>query len=94
MVFLNVCIFFFVEQLVWFSTQVGMIQLGDMWFLIMFGELVIELGVGVVFLVKDVMGVTIVYFLGYVQDYIGYSLIEEDWYWGGYEVAGSIWGLK
>ncbi|MFM2160964.1 MAG: hypothetical protein RLZZ383_476 [Pseudomonadota bacterium] len=33
-------------------------------------------------------------FLGYTQDYLGYSLLEEDWWYGGYEASGALWGPK
>ena len=32
--------------------------------------------------------------VGYSQDYIGYSTPEHDWYQGGYEASGAIWGPK
>lgn len=38
--------------------------------------------------VEDVM------FLGYTQDYIGYSILEDDWWLGGYEASGALWGPK
>lgn len=31
-------------------------------------------------------------FFGYSQDYLGYSLLEEDWWNGGYEASGALWG--
>ncbi|MCB9743232.1 MAG: neutral/alkaline non-lysosomal ceramidase N-terminal domain-containing protein [Alphaproteobacteria bacterium] len=33
-------------------------------------------------------------FLGYTQDYIGYSILEDDWWQGGYEASGAIWGPR
>lgn len=33
-------------------------------------------------------------FLGYSQDYIGYSILEDDWWQGGYEASGAIWGPR
>ena len=33
-------------------------------------------------------------FYGYSQDYLGYSILEEDWWNGGYEASGSLWGPK
>lgn len=35
-----------------------------------------------------------VLFLGYAQDYLGYSLLEDDWWQGGYEASGAIWGPR
>jgi hypothetical protein len=33
-------------------------------------------------------------FFGYANDYLGYQLQEEDWWHGGYEASGSMWGPK
>jgi len=33
-------------------------------------------------------------FMGYTQDYIGYSILEDDWWQGGYEASGAIWGPR
>lgn len=33
-------------------------------------------------------------FVGYAQDYIGYSILEDDWWQGGYEASGALWGPK
>lgn len=35
-----------------------------------------------------------VLFVGYGQDYLGYSIAEEDWWQGGYEASGSLWGPR
>jgi len=35
-----------------------------------------------------------VMFIGYSQDYMGYSILEEDWWQGGYEASGSLWGPR
>lgn len=35
-----------------------------------------------------------VMFLGYTQDYIGYSILEDDWWQGGYEASGALWGPR
>lgn len=37
---------------------------------------------------RDVM------FFGYTQDYLGYSILEEDWWFGGYEASGALWGPR
>ncbi len=31
-------------------------------------------------------------FIGYAQDYTGYNLNEADWWQGGYEASGALWG--
>jgi len=36
--------------------------------------------------VDDVM------FVGYAQDYNGYSILEDDYWQGGYEASGAMWG--
>ncbi len=33
-------------------------------------------------------------FLGYANDYTGYSLGEADWWQGGYEASGALWGPR
>ncbi|MFK7986662.1 MAG: neutral/alkaline non-lysosomal ceramidase N-terminal domain-containing protein [Sandaracinaceae bacterium] len=33
-------------------------------------------------------------FIGYANDYTGYSLTEDDWYLGGYEASGALWGPR
>lgn len=35
-----------------------------------------------------------VFFVGYGQDYLGYSIQEEDWWQGGYEASGALWGPR
>jgi len=35
-----------------------------------------------------------VLFVGYGQDYLGYSIEEDDWWQGGYEAAGALWGPR
>jgi hypothetical protein len=67
-------------------------QLGDLHYFTFPGEpgtLLIE---SVVEQLKEQTGVERIMVFGYSQDYIGYSLLEEDWWQGGYEASGSIWG--
>lgn len=35
-----------------------------------------------------------IFFLGYGQDYLGYSIEESDWWQGGYEASGALWGPR
>jgi len=35
-----------------------------------------------------------IFFLGYGQDYLGYSIEETDWWQGGYEASGALWGPR
>ncbi len=37
---------------------------------------------------------TNVMFLGYTQDFTGYSILEDDWWQGGYEASGALWGPR
>jgi hypothetical protein len=39
-------------------------------------------------------GVDRVLFFGYGNDYLGYQITEEDWWYGGYEASGAMWGPK
>jgi hypothetical protein len=33
-------------------------------------------------------------FIGYANDFTGYSLNEDDWWQGGYEAGGALWGPR
>lgn len=39
-------------------------------------------------------GVEQVLFLGYADDYLGYQLTYDDWWHGGYEASGGMWGPR
>lgn len=39
-------------------------------------------------------GIGTPFFLGYTQDYLGYSILEEDWWFAGYEASGALWGPR
>jgi hypothetical protein len=39
-------------------------------------------------------GVQDIAFFGYSQDYLGYSILEDDWWLGGYEASGALWGPR
>ncbi len=43
---------------------------------------------------QEFSGVEDVAFLGYSQDYLGYSILEGDWWHGGYEASGALWGPR
>lgn len=43
---------------------------------------------------RDRHGNSNVMFLGYAQDYTGYSILEDDWWQGGYEAGGALWGPR
>ncbi|MCO4745723.1 MAG: neutral/alkaline non-lysosomal ceramidase N-terminal domain-containing protein [Proteobacteria bacterium] len=44
--------------------------------------------------VMQTLGVEPFMFFGYSQDYLGYSILEDDWWQGGYEASGALWGPK
>lgn len=44
--------------------------------------------------VQAVDGVDDVIFFGYANDYLGYAIQEDDWWYGGYESSGGMWGPK
>ena len=39
-------------------------------------------------------GVEATLFFGYANDYLGYALEEENWWLGGYEASGAMWGPR
>jgi hypothetical protein len=39
-------------------------------------------------------GVGALMVIGYGQDYMGYALLEDDWWQGGYEASGALWGPR
>ena len=58
------------------------------------GEFGVELGREIQAAAREATGVQDVAILGYANEYTGYSLKEEDWWMGGYEASGSLWGPK
>jgi hypothetical protein len=69
-------------------------QLGDLYFTTWSGESGTRLAEGVLSNMREEAGVEDVAFFGYANDYIGYALEEEDWWRGGYESSGGMWGPK
>ncbi len=76
------------------DTVVGMFQLADAYVVTVPGEPATSLGIQTISNIKEQTAAKNIYMLGYAQDYIGYSLPEDDWYLGGYEASGSLWGPK
>lgn len=68
-------------------------QIGDLAIITFPGEPVSRVGEAVAAGMRD-SGAGDVWFLGYAQEYTGYSLLEEDWWQGGYEATGTLWGPK
>jgi hypothetical protein len=69
-------------------------QVGDLFFVTFTGEPVTTLAEYVMEGMKRNDGVQDILFLGYTQDYMGYSVLEEDWWQGGYEASGTLWGPR
>ena len=68
-------------------------QIGDLSFITTPGEFSVSLGRRAAEAMQAVTGQHTVIF-GYAQEYTGYSLGEEDWYQGGYEASGALWGPR
>ena len=69
-------------------------RLGDLHFMSWPGESGTRLAQGSVARLQAHDGVDDVLFIGYGNDYLGYQLEEDDWWLGGYESSGSMWGPK
>ena len=70
-------------------------QIGDLHFVTFPGEPGTLLAEGILErIAEDHGGVGQMMFLGYTQDYLGYSILEDDWWQGGYEASGSLWGPR
>jgi hypothetical protein len=68
-------------------------QIGDLHFVTGTGEWSTNLAVGVLDRIREKTGGDAM-FIGYANDYTGYSLNEEDWWQGGYEASGGLWGPR
>ena len=75
-------------------TLVTAARIGDLHFITFPGEPVTELGDAVLAGIDQLEPGLDVIFLGYSQDYIGYSTPEYSWWLGGYEASGAVWGPK
>jgi len=69
-------------------------QVGELYFTTFTGEPGTELAEKVMDGMVAHEGVTDTMFLGYTQDYLGYSILEDDWWQGGYEASGALWGPR
>ncbi|MFW5878925.1 MAG: neutral/alkaline non-lysosomal ceramidase N-terminal domain-containing protein, partial [Myxococcota bacterium] len=76
------------------QTEFSTGRIGDLFLMTFTGEPVTTLAEYVMEGMHAQEGVEDVMFLGYTQDYMGYSLLEEDWWYGGYEAGGSLWGPR
>jgi hypothetical protein len=66
-------------------------QIGDLYFVTAPGEWSTALAAGLLDRVRERSGGEAM-LIGYANDYTGYSLTEEDWWQGGYEASGGLWG--
>ncbi|MGE3631376.1 MAG: hypothetical protein AB7P00_15830, partial [Sandaracinaceae bacterium] len=66
-------------------------QIGETYFVTAPGEWGTALAAGVLDEVRATSGGQAM-LIGYANDYTGYSLGREDWFQGGYEASGALWG--
>jgi hypothetical protein len=69
-------------------------QVGELYFTTFTGEPGTRLAERVLAGMEAHEGVNDTMFLGYTQDYLGYSILEDDWWQGGYEASGALWGPR
>ena len=69
-------------------------QIGATHFVTWPGEGGTKLAEGLLDQLLGIDGVEQMALYGYAQDYLGYSIEEEDWWQGGYESTGAIWGPR
>jgi len=69
-------------------------RLGDLHFTTWSGECSTGLAGEVMAAMQAKEGVQDLLFIGYSNDYLGYQLQEDDWWHGGYEASGSMWGPR
>jgi hypothetical protein len=69
-------------------------QIGELYFTTFTGEPGTRLAEKVMDGMAAHEGVSDTMFLGYTQDYLGYSILEDDWWQGGYEASGALWGPR
>ena len=76
------------------QTEVTAGRIGDLYMVTWPGESGTVLAEQVMAEIRSFGNVTDVMYLGYAQDYLGYSITEDDWWEGGYEASGALWGPK
>jgi hypothetical protein len=69
-------------------------RIGELHFTTWSGECGTKLAEEVLANMRAEEGVEDVAFFGYANDYLGYALQEDDWWHGGYEASGAMWGPK
>lgn len=77
------------------QTEIAAGQIGDMRFVTFPGEPGTLLAEAILDRVRQAVPDTgSMLFMGYTLDYTGYSILEDDWYQGGYEAGGALWGPR
>jgi hypothetical protein len=74
------------------ATSVG--RVGGLHFATWSGEASTEVGELVMAGARENAGVTDFMFVGYANGYLGYAVREDDWWHGGYEASGGMWGPR
>ncbi len=69
-------------------------RLGSLYFVTFPGEPGTLLAEELLRRINEDLGYENIAFFGYTQDYTGYSILEDDWWQGGYEAGGAIWGPR
>lgn len=90
----HACLFFPPDMPAPDRTLVTVGRIGDLAFSTFPGEAVTQIGMDLRDEIAVLSGGLDVAIFGYTQDYTGYSTPEWDWWQGGYEAAGAIWGPK
>lgn len=73
------------------QTMLSAGQIGELYFVTAPGEWGTALAQGVLDEVRGQSGADAM-LIGYANDYTGYSLSRDDWFQGGYEASGALWG--
>ena len=89
----TVCVGFDPEEPAPKQTLFSSGQIGDLYFVTGTGEWSTQLAGDLLDRMRELSGGDAM-FLGYANDYNGYSLSENDWWQGGYETGGALWGPK
>jgi len=69
-------------------------HIGDLYFVTFPGEPVTAIAQNIVAGIHATHPELKIVFIGYAQDYVGYSVPETTWWLGGYEPSGAMWGPK
>ncbi len=73
-------------------SSIGVARIGDLALAAFPGEPCTQIGLNVLAGLATASGQSDGMFIGYAQDYCGYSETYENWWLGGYETNGAVWG--